>query len=338
MCKWLVLCLSVWLLAACDAPDYPRDWPAPVAGSFGAGMKGDCPDLTGTYDGVGSELSWLLGSNPDVEKPRPVWQEHRAVVTQADDGSWVRIDFTLNERGLPVYRDRLLGYNLDSNGYDADRGLWLTAGKEYTCRNGWLYSLRYAQGERVKTWQRQSLQLGRNKAGELIAGATISKGLYLSVWAEAQGAHLGNYDDTTWYRWPVRSPAADAQLAAAQSVTLHRYPWVNHGRSIPVRFSSFYVEPLCVRFFYGGYPVKVHGPQVRRSRDDPRPPEQDCPAGWGRFDIGETFRKDLFLPEIVQETSRLEWYVMHAADKTPQVIEIRDVRELPLMPEDARRR
>lgn len=329
----IALPLLVACLAGCDAPDYPAGWSKPASVFWPGNKKGECPDLTGAYDGVHSELTVLLGANPDFEKPWPAWQEHRANITQADDGSWLKVKLTLNERGLAEYRERSLKYNNESNGSMANRDLWLSAGKDYVCRNGWLYSSGFAQGERVHTWQRKSLQLGKDKSGGLIAGATINKDLYISVWAEAQGFYAGSWDDTRWYRWPARDPAADKVLEQAQSVTVHRYNWINHGRTIPMRFSSFYVEPICVRFFYGGYPVKVHGPLVRRGRDDPRPEEQDCTDGWGRFDVGEVFRKELFLPEIVQETSRIEWYVMNAADKTPHIIEISDVRELPLMPE-----
>lgn len=337
-CLSLLLLLAACLLQGCDAPDYPADWPRPVSGGMLASKKGDCPDLTGAYDGVNADLDWLLGSNPDVEKSVPHWFEHRAIITQAEDGSWLKIGLTLNEKGLPAYRDHLLLYNNESNGFMAHKDLWLTAGKEYTCRNGWLYSERFAQPERVHTWQRKSLQLGKDSSGALIAGATINKEIYLSVWAESQGTRIGAADDTRWYRWPARPAQADALLEQVQSVTVHRYKWINHGRRIPVRFTSFYVEPICVRLFYGDHPVKVHGPLVRRGRDDPRPEEQDCTDGWGRFDIGEVFRKEVYLPDIVQEDIRIEWYRMNAADKTPQVIRIGDVRELPLMPEQTGRK
>jgi hypothetical protein len=320
------------LLGGCGEPDYPRDWPAPDTGLLGD-MKGECPDLTGTYDRVGSELSWLLSADPDFEKPTPHWFEHSATLTQADDGSWLRIDFKLNEIGLPAYRDHLLEHNNESNGASVDFDLWLEAGKHFVCERGWLYSTRFAQDQRVHTWQRKSLQLNKDKAGGLIAGATVNKDVYLSVWAESQGFYLGSWDDTRWYQWPARDPSGDALLEDLQNVTLHRYAWVNHGRSIPVRFTSFYIEPICVRFFYGSYPVKVMGPMIRRGRDDPRPAEQACPEGWGRFDVGEVFRRELQLPEIVQETHRIEWVPMSEFGGEVHVIEIEDVRELPLMPE-----
>lgn len=322
----------VALLGGCGEPDYPDDWPAPDTGLL-VEMKGDCPDLTGRYDRIGSELSWLLSANPDFEKSSPHWFEHTATLTQADDGRWLRIAFKLNEIGLPAYRDQLLEHNNESNGGSADLDLWLEAGKHFVCERGWLYGTRFAQGERVHTWQRKSLRLGKDEAGGLIAGATINKDVYFSVWAGSQGFYLGRWDDTRWYRWPARDPSADAVLRDLQSVTLHRYAWINHGRSIPVRFTSFYVEPICVRFFDGGFPVKVMGPMIRRGRDDPRPEEQACPEGWGRFDVGEVFRRELHLPEIVQKTHRIEWLPMSEPDGEVHVIEIDDVRKLPLMPE-----
>lgn len=254
------------------------------------------------------------------------------MIAEADDGSWLRIAFRLNEHGLPEYRDHLLKYNNESNGTMIEKDLWLQRGKHYECRKGWLYSTRFAQLEPVHTWQRKSLQLAKDKSGALIAGATVNKEVIVSLWAGSRGFSIGHKDDTTWYRWPRRDPAADAVLASLQSVTLHRYSWVNHGRSIPVRFTSFHVEPICVRYFDGKYPVKVQGPMFVRERDDPRPAEEKCPNGWGRFDIGEVFRREIFLPEIVPETYRIEWYVMSQPDRKPSVITIHDVRELPLMP------
>jgi hypothetical protein len=48
--------------------------------------------------------------------------------------------------------------------------------------------------------------------------------------------------------------------------------------------------------------------------------------------VGEVFRRELQLPEIVQETHRIEWVPMSEFGGEVRVIEIEDVRELPLMP------
>jgi len=330
MARRLCSALAVLVLGGCGAPDYPKDWPKPDLRS--ASRKGACPDLTGAYDRVQAELTWLLGSDPDFEKSIPAWQEHRATISQADDGSWLRIELGLNERGLVEYREHLLKYNQESHGAMNARGVLLRASRDYECSGGWLFSRRFAQAEPVKTWQRKSLQLARDRAGGLIAGATINKSVSLSLYEGTRGISLGRSDDTRWYRWPARAAGADAALAALQDVTVHRYHWTNPGNRIPVRFTSFYVEPICVRFFDGPNPSPARTSTIGRGRDDPRPAEADCPVGWGRFDVGQVFRRDMYIPEEAPGTYRIEWYRLNGDAGKPDVITIDDVRTLPLMP------
>lgn len=330
---WVIVLIGFLIIAFVipEAPDYPKDWPSPDTGPF-ASAKGNCPNLTGDYDQMDGRLSWLLDANPDIEKSVPHWQEHRAVITQAEDGSWLRIAFSLNEKGLAEYRERLLKFNQEANGGQIHRDVWLEEGKHYVCRLGWLRSARYAQPERVKGSKRKSLQVARDNDGALIAGATISFSHSLFAWADFSSDASINLDKTRWYRWPLRDPENDKTLQGMQEVTLHRYDWVNPGNLVPLRFTSFYLEPICVRFNYSGYPVKVSGPIVRREKDDLRPAEEQCPENWGRFDVGEVFRKQLSFPDDDRRPSFIEWYRMNAPKEKPRIILIEDVRDLPLMP------
>lgn len=331
--------LIVLLVSACilgwwftvSAPDYPADWPEPDTGML-ARQLGNCPDLRGDYNGVRGELTWLLGPNPDYESHPPVWQEHRAVITQAEDSSWLRIAVSLNEKGLAEFRDRQLRFNLESGGPQIHRDLWLKKGRDYHCRGGWLFNQHFRQWDSVRGMRRVSLQLARDEDGGLVAGATLAMEYPIFSWADVSSDTTITLNETRWNRWRKRDPANDAILARSQDVTLHRYGWVNHGKSIPFRFTSFYVEPICVRFFREGYPVKVSGPLMRRNRDDPRPEEQQCPEPWGRFDVGEVFRRDLRIPYDGMQPSSLEWYRMNDPAKKITVIPIPDVRKLPLMP------
>jgi len=254
------------------------------------------------------------------------------MVTQADDGAWLHIALSLNEKGLAEFRERMLRYNTESGGPQIHRDMRLQQGRDYTCRGGWLFSQHFPQWDFVHGMRRVSLQVARDKSGALIAGATLAIEYPIFSWADVSSDTTIALDETRWHRWPARNPANDAVLVKSQDVTLHRYGWVNHGRSIPFRFTSFYVEPLCVRFIWEGYPVKVSGPVMRRSRDDPRPEEQQCPAPWGRFDVGEVFRRDLTIPYDGVQASSVEWYRLNDTEKKITVIPIPDVRELPLMP------
>ncbi len=321
--------LMLLVMAGCGARDYPDDWPKPDSGWWS--RKGGCPDLVGDYDSVNSELSWLLSADPDFEKVIPVWSEHHARVEQADDGSWLKITMELNSRGFDDYSTRMLKFNWENSGLQNGNVLELKVGEEYACSGGWLKSLRFEQAEKVHGMQRKSLQLRRDKDGGLIAGATLEIDQSFS-WAGSRPIPLGSSDGTKWYRWPKRDPADDVTLSAMQKVDLRRYPWVNNGTRVPIRFTSFFLAPICVRYFDGDYAIAVHGPEQVRSRDDRRPPAPACPESWGKFDFGEVFRKELTIPNENSRQYRIEWFVLGDDESKPEIIRITDARKLPAMP------
>jgi hypothetical protein len=322
------------LLAGCGLRDYPDDWPKPDPGWFA--RKGGCPDLVGDYASVNSELSWLLGPDPDFEVPQKAWREHHAAIEQAGDGSWLRITMNLDSSGLDDYRTRMLEFNLESNGSAQEKVLDLKRGEHYECSGGWLESLRFGQAEKVHGMQRKSLRLRKDRGGGLVAGATVEVDQSLG-WGDSRGVALYGKDVTRWYRWPKRDPADEEALSSKQGVDLHRYSWVNHGTYVPVRFTSFFLTPICVKFYDGDYAIAVRGPERRRSRDDAGPPAPECPVSWGKFDLGEVFRKEMRIPAESPHRYRIEWFVLGAEDAIPQTIEISDVRKLPVMPESSKR-
>jgi hypothetical protein len=321
--------LVLLMLAGCGVRDYPDDWPDPDPGWLS--RKGGCPDLVGDYDSVNSELSWLLSANPDFEVARAVWSEQHAQVEQADDGSWLRITLNLNSRGFDDYRTRMLKFNWESNGLRIDKVLELKVSEDYECSGGWLKGLRFEQAEKVHGMQRKSLKMRRDRSGGLIAGATLEVDQSWR-WADSKPIPLGSSDSTLWYRWPKRDPADDETLASMQGVDVHRYSWVNNGTRIPMRFTSFFLEPICVRYFDGDYAIAVHGPEQRRERDDHRPPAPECPDTWGKFDLGEVFRRELTIPAESPRQYRIEWFILGEDGSNPEIIRIADVRKLPVMP------
>lgn len=317
------------VLAGCGARDYPDDWPSPDPGWLS--RKGGCPDLAGDYDSVNSELSWLFSANPDYRVARKTWSEHHARVEQADDGSWLRITMNLNSRGFEDYRERMLKFNQESSGLPIEGLLELKAGEDYECSGGWLEGLRFAQAKEVQGLQRKSLQLRTDKSGGLIAGATVEIDQSLA-WGDSEPIPLGKRKGTQWFRWPKRDPADDQALLAMQGVDVRRYPWVNNGRYVPVRFTSFFLAPIRVRFYDGDYAIVLHGPEQVRSRDDRRPPAPACPESWGKFDFGEVFRRELKVPDDFPRKYRIEWFVLGEDASKPEVIRIADARKLPVMP------
>ena len=328
--RGLLVCgLMLLALTGCAERDYPDDWPKPDPGWFS--RKGGCPDLAGDYDSVNSELSWLFSANPDYHVARKTWSEHHARVEQADDGSWLRITMNLNSRGFEDYRERMLKFNFENNGLSMDGLLDLKVDEDYECSGGWLSALRFEQAEKVGGLQRKSLRLRRDKSGGLIAGATVEIDQSAS-WGDSRPIPLGSAKGTQWFRWPKRDPADDEALLAMQEVDVHRFPWVNNGTHIPIRVTSFFLVPICVRFYDGDYGYAVNGPEQRRSRDDRRPPAPVCPESWGKFDFGEVFRNELTVPGDFPRKYRIEWFVLGEDESKPEVINITDVRKLPVMP------
>ena len=319
------------LLAGCGMSDYPEGWPGPASGWLS--RKGGCPDLVGEYSPVNSELSWLLSANPDFHVAVRRWSEHYARIEQADDGSWLKITLQLSASGMDDYRTRMLKFNWEGSGLSLDRQIELKVGEDYACSGGWLKGLHFAQDNKVSGMQRKSLRFRRDQDGGMIAAAELEVDQSLS-WADSRAIPLGSGTLTKWYRWPQRDPADADARRAMQGVDLRRYPWVNGGRRVPIRFTSFMLEPICVRFYDGDYGYPVSGPEEVRGRDDRRPPAPTCPASWGKFDLGEVFRKELNIPGETPRLYRIEWFVLGQDEGAPEVIRIRDVQSLPLMPEN----
>jgi len=326
-----VVPMVLLLLAGCGTPDYPGDWPAPASSLFA--RHGGCPDLSGRYDRVGSELPWLLGPDPDFEVARPAWFEHRARVEMSDDGGEIIMQLGLNERGLPAWREHMLRYNLENPGEKrAVRTIELKRGRDYECRGGWLHGLHFPQSAPAHGWQRRSLQVARDDSGALIAGATIRKDQSFG-WGDARGVTLWAANDTRWYRWPKRDRDADDRLKSLQSVELRRYRWVNGGTRVPTRFTSFRFEPICMRVRRDGQWLSA--PQSRWASHAASAADPPCPAGWRMLRLGETARQEFSIAFAadVPGSDRIEWRPVADRAGTANVIPIADVRQLPLMPE-----
>jgi len=324
--------MAALLVVGCAPADYPSDWPR-VASSLLSG-KGGCPDLSGDFDGVDGSLLYLLGRDPDFEKSIRFQPEHRATLTMAADGKTLEIATGVNERGLAVFRERMLTYNQEY--VHVDQVVRLKRGNDYDCAGGWLHSLHFPQAQAQHGMRRMELRVARDADDGLIAGARLR--IDQSVgWGDSRGIPLWARNETRWYRWPSRPREADAALAAAQSVTLHRYGWINHGRSVPTRFTSFYVEPICLRYEQYGRFSAPHGPEMRRGRDAIGPPPPECPKGWGKFDLGEVFRTGMDLPNDTPQRYRFVWFVLSEGEQAQREIVVTNPMTLPLMPGEKER-
>jgi hypothetical protein len=325
----LLLIAAAWWFAHGES-GYPKDWPKPAGSLFA--RKGGCPDLNATYTGVNSELAWLLGSNPDsFGSSRSTWPDSRAALVQSADGNKLTITFSFSPKGFANFRDREIKYNTESNGSAAAPPMKLERGRDFECQGGWLYGKHFPQDSAAHGWQRKELKVGRDKSGGLIAGATTGKESSIG-WADSPRISLGNYDETTWHRWAKDDPDTDAALARLQSVDLRRYWWKNRGdTAMPIRFTSFYLEPICVRVVEtnsAGYEsISPHsGPERRKSGIE-------CPPKWGKYDFGEVLRTDMDIQTDSSTRYRIEWFAWSARESKPNVIDVANVHELPEMPQ-----
>jgi hypothetical protein len=324
----VVLALFVVVLRK-NPSGYPEQWPGPASSLLS--RKGSCPDLSGRYDHVRSELPWLFGRDPNFEGTRAGWAEHVATITQADDGSWLKIRFSLNENGLRAFR-RGGATGGRAGAFD---DLDLREGEDLDCRGGWYVNRWFPQPEKISGWQRKTLRIARDREGGLIAGATIDQDNSFS-WADSRSIPLGSSDVTRWYRWVERDPAADAALHAAEAIEIHRFPWTNGPDRVPLRIDNFFLEPMCLRVVET-WPVASIGevvslpPQLRRGRDAPAP-SFTCPTGWGQFEPLDQMLVQGAIPGDGSPSYRVEWRRLSETGARPVVVSIPDVRALPVMP------
>lgn len=308
-----------WILPGFGAPDYPSKWAAP---KLYTGSKGGCPDLTGVYDGVSEEVPRLLQGSPAwVQGIRP-WFEHKAVVTQAEDGSWLEIQFALNERGLPAHRQHVMTYN---QGWPHGGKLVLKRDKDYRCSGRWLRSLK-----------NEAVFVSRNRAGELIVGETrVVSGEFrygnLSIGPES-------VEKTMWRRWISRPAAADEQMHALYSFEVNRFPWLNKdGTEVVVKVSNYLGEDICLRVWEAD---AVDAEDKSANADIVTGSIYDsvgCPAAWLRMRALGNDNFGLRVPDVAY---RIAWRPTADPDAAPRIMEVPYPTDLPPMPDqdDARRK
>lgn len=327
ICKLAVLAISATLVA-CAPPDYPPNWPEPVNSWFA--RKGGCPDLTGDFDAVRTELTWMLLASRQNTATDKYHHEQRARISQADDGNWLRIELSLNEKGLRDYRENQLRFNLEDP--MPFRTLTLYRDQDYRCRGGWLESLHYPQASSTTGVQRKLARFRRDADGGLVA-ETVSAVERTLSYTSAEGAAFITTDERDWQRWPSRQPEADLRLASEQSVSLYRYKWQNGASGIPTRFNNYRMQPICLQVHAFGTVTAPAGPELRRSRDDPSAPPPQCPPGWGKFDPGEVLRREFALAEYGGAAQQIVWFPLEQGESGRQFILVDDAKNLPLMPD-----
>lgn len=317
--SWRIGWRSVWVagcvvgmlsLPACSMSEYPDDWPGREWGLFS--RKGGCPDLVGAYDGADEYLlsklhGWMENGNLTH------YVDHTLTITQADDGAWIRFDFSVNEKGLDQLEAREGGSVLPPHASFA----W-TRGRQYRCQNGGLvvnasYDTEFARdrsGALLAHWTR------REKGSVRVGNTNISTGT---------GVHNG------WRRWDARDTTHKGALEKRGHFRLGQTPWQKDDDSARAYLTSFFPEPLCIRYVRrdaSGVTTKTF--LNSREADPARPQPWDCPVGWGGMDAGTMFGMEMRYPENAGDLHRIEWFRLGGTPDQARGIEIHDVRELPM--------
>lgn len=320
---FLVLLLPA--LVGCS-DEYPDDWPGPK-GVFTSRKGWSCPNLEGDYTNVSSDLLVMFGVGSTLDR----WRDHHARITQADDGSWLRIELGLNAKGMRAATGQQGKGGPRFGGLG--RSITLKEDAQYYCRNGWLYS--YARDHTGdETFGYEYLRFGKDRRGGLIAGEMVTMAESLS-WGDSPGIPLGQGRHPRWYRWEERDPGDAAAVARLEGVTLRRAGWINHGREIPTYFSNFNVLPICARLVQvwripGQTPVISRGDTTTTMDENGKP--YGCPEDSGTMGSITTTIWQVDLPdqEGALGDSHVEWQRVDQLDQPWHVIPIPDVRDLPI--------
>ncbi len=275
-------------LSACTFSEYPDDWPGRAWGLFS--RKGGCPDLVGEYDGADEYLlsklhGWM--ENGNIKD----YVDHKLTITQADDGTWIRFAFAVDEKGLDALEARKGGSVLAPYA-----SMTWTRGRQYRCRSGGLFvNATY------------DTELARDRSGALLAHWTRREKGSLRVGSTdiptGTGVHNG------WRRWTARDPARNEALQQRGHFRLSRSDPKKGDDSARAYLTSFFSRPLCVRYVRrDAYETTSTAFLNSREADPASPQPWDCPAGWGGMDAGRSFDMEMRFPAQSDDRYRIEWF------------------------------
>ena len=324
--------LFAFLYRRNEVPDYPKNWAYPSF--FKANKKGPCLNIEGTYTEVDEELQhWLEPPDRNPNGLRP-WDEHKATVTQADDGSWIEMRFQLNEKGLPPFIKGSLEFNDDFR----PRGtvIRLKKGQDYECDGNWIENLYFPQDEMFRGIQRLRLVFGLDGEGNLIAGRTQKFLQAITFWSDGQKGFEYQSTETRWRRWPKRDPAAEAELEKLYKLEIRRYSWLNKNDSVvPIRLQSFLGQDICLRLWdttdSSGYPDAFRTGTVLHF--------DGCPKNYYYLKPLNVVRFELNTPQSIYHAGskyRVTWFPVESPQKVTE-IDLPESTSLPLMPESKSR-
>ncbi|MBK8287100.1 MAG: hypothetical protein IPK97_20795 [Ahniella sp.] len=322
---WTLWCLTAVLLAGCG-DQYPKDWPRP-AGSWWSRL-GSCPDLRGDYGDMTFRFPSQFGMGSTMDR----WSANHARITQAEDGSWMRVEFGLTAEGLRAARGE---QGVDEPSFQGvGHTMVLRESDHYRCSGGWLHSLAREEVD-GDSMRYEELRFAKDREGGLIASETTTREQSIG-WGDSPGVSLGRGTRVDWQRWPPREPNDEAEVRKLEGIKVQRAGWINNGRSVPTYFSNFYQKPICARLVRswridGQKPIVTRADEMRRSRDEVVP-DVSCPTDSGEMAplMTTIWQVDVPDPDSALGDYRIEWQHLGQVDEPWQVHAIQDVRTLPI--------
>lgn len=340
---WIIILTAIGYIGArqYNADEYPTDWPNPAL--FPRSFLG-CPDFSGEYDNANHSIPRLLTHQPVWEKGIRVWFEHKAIVTQAPDDSWIKISFELNERGLVKHREHTLKHGLawPSGHFQT---ITLKKNDHYDCGMRWLNldllpDVDLAEGGNGK------VRMTLDRQGNLVAGYTKKEWTSFGTFFGQSIGPSWQTDKTRWLRWTKRPKEADAALKAVQTLEVYRrkrYPV--HGPNQLIGIANFLGRDMCVRVWNSAAPdpddpsASVRNSEGRigerkRMPDGSMTLDLPCPAGWEWFKPTQMTNYFLRADDPKSERYKLAWFPLQEKDAKPEVRDLDDLETLPGPPGD----
>ncbi len=321
----IVLVVLAWALKGClrDTKNYPETWPS--ARGLLIDRKGWwCPNLEGEYRDANWAFAYVFGVGPR----RADWGRHVARITQADDGSSLRLDFSLGAEGMRAVRAGEMSMTRGTS-------FTLTEGTDYRCTMGWLYIRNFDRGGTGGSgFAHEETGIGKDRSGALIVDETVSDDQSIG-WGDSQRIPLGRGSRHRWYRWEARDPSDEAEAARLEGITLRRTGFLD-GDKVKTWFANFHRQALCVRLVQPE--DRVSNPADLTSdfwtRQKPLTVERkpgECPAD---SDAVGPIRGTMHAMRPTDyrgsvRAYRVEWQYLDRVEEPWHVIDIPDVRELP---------
>ncbi len=324
-----------------NADEYPDAWPKPalIPGSFMG-----CPNFSGEYDNANDSIPRLLTHQPIWEKGMRGWFEHKAIVTQAPDDSWIKISFELNERGLVEHREHVMKYG---RGWPSGHfhPVTLKKGDHYDCGMRW-FELDVLPDVDLTETGNGKVRMSLDRHGNLIAAYVKKEWTSFGIFFGQSIGPSWQHDKTRWVRWTKRPKGADEALKALQTLEVVRQKHFRaYGAKRLIGIGNFMGRDMCVRVWDNAAP-NPDAPEAsirnsegiigerKRLPDGSLVLDLPCPEGWEWFKPTQLTNYFLRTIEPMTAQYKMAWFPLKEPGAKPTERDLDDLDALPDPPRE----